>query len=369
MKKQLPYQLRNDFLNNAQRLDPLVINVEKNTFIENLEHKFCSFGSCFAQNLQTFIKPFRFEFYFERQVCAYYHSLGMEDLLERLVDGFDYTDDLIYKFSDQDFMAYQYFRLRLYGNDAKERVRTEMKRLDGECKENLTDCDTLITTFGTSVYRKKTNGRTLNCIYGMSMENTEPFAQQSVEDIIDSLTRIEKKVDQLRHNKPFNWILTISPQRYSWSSEITGLDKFLQNQICKSKYVVAINEFVRNKSHANNNIIYYPSYEIVIDELRLHETLSTYDHLHINQDLTPMYVVKKFLKSYCSQELLEELPMAEDLDALVAFTKNRMEYGAPFNSSLILPAWDMFEEKLETAKRIDKIKEEFKDLKISLSSR
>ena len=366
--KNIPFTLSDDFLETSQSLNPLIVEIDKQPLIQDLNHKFCSLGSCFAQNLKTFMSPFRFKFYFERQVCAQYHSIGMEDLLKRLDNGDGYSDDLIYKFSEQDHMAYQYFRLRYYGENSKERVRDEMKRLDKECLNNIAECDTLITTFGTTVYRKRNNGKLMNCFYGMSMKNTQPFAQLSVDEIVESLHSIHANVLNIRKNKPFNWILTISHQRYSWSKDITGLDKFQQNQLCKSRYNVAINEFVRKTKHEVSKVIYFPSYEIVIDELRLYETMSTYDHLHINQDLTPRYVVKKFLLSYATPELISALPLIEDFDHLIAFTRNRLQAGAEFTSDLIHPAWDMYEDKLSKTQNIEKIRTELIQLKEKFST-
>lgn len=72
-QKNIPYNLSNDFLKTAQNLDSLIVEVDKESLINSFDHKFCSLGSCFAQNLQTFIQPFRFNFYFNRQVFAYYH--------------------------------------------------------------------------------------------------------------------------------------------------------------------------------------------------------------------------------------------------------------------------------------------------------
>ena len=124
--KNIPYSISNDFLKDAQWLEPLLIEVDEKPIIENLDHKFCSFGSCFAQNLQSFMLPFGFHFYFERQICAYYQVKAMENLFLRLLDEEDYSDDRIYEFSKTDHMVYEYFRLRHYGKSSKELVLNEI---------------------------------------------------------------------------------------------------------------------------------------------------------------------------------------------------------------------------------------------------
>ena len=349
--KNIPYSISNKFLMDAQWLEPLVIDIDRNPFIESLDHKFCSFGSCFAQNLQSFMLPFGFHFYFERQICAYYQVKAMENLFLRLLNDDDYSDERIYEFSKNDHMAYEYFRLRHYGENSKEFVLKEMKRLDQECRDEINVADTFITTLGTTIYYKKKNGRIINAFFGMEMDENDGFNQLSVEEIKSSLESIFSSLKKLRNGKPFNWVLTISPQRYNWSKKLTGVDNVTQSFICKAKNMIAIQEFL--KEHQSNNIIYFPSFEIVIDELRLYETLSTYDHLHINRELTPKYVVKRFLKTYCTSELLDLLPLVEDMDELFTFTKSRMQAGADFNSDMIQPAWDLLLKELSKHQNVE----------------
>jgi hypothetical protein len=68
--------------------------------------------------------------------------------------------------------------------------------------------------------------------------------------------------------------------------------------------------------------------------------------MHINRELTPKYVVKRFLKSYCTSDLVNLLPLVEDIENLFTFTNSRMKAGADFNSDLIQPAWDLLLKEL-----------------------
>ena len=79
---------------------------------------------------------------------------------------------------------------------------------------------------------------------------------------------------------------------------------------------------------------------MVIDELRLYESLSIYDHLHINQDGTPKYVVKRFLQQYSSAAVLDSLPLYEDLKRVHDLSSARIKAGAEINSKHIKFAWE-----------------------------
>ena len=190
-----------------------------------------------------------------------------------------------------------------------------------------------------------------NAFFGMEMDENKGFEHLSVDEIVESLESILASLKKLRMGKPFNWIITISPQRYAWPKKWTGVDSVTQSFICKAKNMIAIQEFL--KGHPSESIIYFPSFEIVIDELRLFETLSTYDHLHINRELTPKYVVKRFLKSYCTGDLINLLPLVEDMENLFTFTNSRMKAGADFNSDMIQPAWDLLLKELSKHQNVE----------------
>ncbi len=85
----------------------------------------------------------------------------------------------------------------------------------------------------------------------------------------------------------------------------------------------------------------------MIDELRHFETLSGYDYLHINRDTTPAYVVKRFLLSYASEAVIDQLPLLDDLGMLI-HTMNKDE---AHNADVTAPYYrDKVKEFVSTAK-------------------
>ena len=89
----------------------------------------------------------------------------------------------------------------------------------------------------------------------------------SVDEITSSLENIERQVLSLNPNIQF--IYTVSPVRHL-------KDGFIQNQQSKSHLITAIHQ------HTFSNSFYFPSYEIMMDELRDYR-FYTEDMIHPNQ--------------------------------------------------------------------------------------
>ena len=91
-------------------------------------------------------------------------------------------------------------------------------------------------------------------------------------------------------NKDYHFMFTVSPIRH-WK------EGYRDNLISKSHLHLAIEELRKN-----NNIEYFPSYEIVTDTLRDYRFYAE-DMLHINS-VAVDYIWKIFSQTYFSQETL-----------------------------------------------------------------
>lgn len=334
------FKLSNDILLDAQNLDALQMNLPQSPVIKNLGTKFLGFGSCFAQNLQRLLEPFSFPFYFNRSICAFYSTPPLRQTLEWLVEDRIHTEEELYFFDNtqSDISSYRHFRLRNYGKDALSRTIDEINELDRELRQEISDSDMFIVTLGTALngYMKK-NGFAICSFFGVPQD--EAFYKViSPQEVSQDLNEIYNSLLKLRNNKPFELFITISPQRYNWTSTVSGMPPLMENFLSKSTLRVGINDFIKKKDLSS--IHYFPSFEMVIDELRLYESLSIYDHLHINQEGTPKYVVKRFLQQYCSPAVLDSLPLYEDLKRVHDLSSARIKAGAEINSKHIKFAWE-----------------------------
>jgi hypothetical protein len=340
------YFNRKDFLEDAQWTESLKTDIEKRELINKLDVTFLTFGSCFAVNLKKVLNRFGFDVYYERDGCNHYSTDSLQQLLGRLKDGKKIADDSLYYFNEEktDVVAFEYFGVRYYGKDARERCLAHAEKIDKALIKEIKSRDIFIVTLGTSLSFRHNNGKVISALKGMPLDVCTPNLQ-SVSDVNTQLESIYESLIAIRGDSKFKLILTVSPQRYNWQKEFCGKGFLQYHNISKSTLLLAVNDFV--SGHNDDEVIYFPSYELVMDELRLYESLSTYDHLHINQDLTPKYVVKRFLNTFASEGIIAALVAMENLRFLIYFTKERQEFGATLDSSFILPQWQKHMEAVD----------------------
>lgn len=321
-----------DFLRDAQRLDPLHIEIPRTALVQSFEDRFCSFGSCFAQNLKLHTEKYGFRYWYNRDICGHYTAESIAFTLERLAQDLEVTEDHIYRIdgSLENVAGWRNFKMRMYGPNAHDRMKQKLQQLDAECLMNIKSCTHLILTLGTArVTRAKRDGKVL--VHCDGVPSSEYFTELTcVEDNVRHLETIYRSIKSIRGGGMPNIVITLSPQRYLFKKDVTGRASFLDNQLCKSIVRVAIEKFVEN--HPGENIVYFPSYEIVMDELRMFESISIYDYCHINQDGTPKYVVKRFLKTYASDQVLDYLPLVESVEDFIKETDHINQSGLAANS-------------------------------------
>lgn len=132
----------------------------------------------------------------------------------------------------------------------------------------------------------------------------------SVEDIIGQYQKVAKLVSKI--NPDLQWIFTISPVRHI-------RDGLIENNHSKAVLIKAIHEIVSS----SENCHYFPSYEIVLDELRDYRFYED-DFIHPN-NLATHYIWEKFTNATMD---------AETQKFLVKWAKIKKALGhRPFNAS------------------------------------
>jgi hypothetical protein len=338
-----------DFLRNAQWLKPLEMPPKREVLLTSFAQKMVGFGSCFAQNLKSVLDNYYFPFWFNRDSCAHYTTDTLLQTLRRASGIEEHREDeIVHVHGDSnDIVLINYFKTRFYGPDALENARKARTTLDAELVANVKDADVFIITLGNSRVFVPNNRKTTACnIYGLGVEDFTAY-QQTPAEVERDLREIRDILLRIRAGRPLTLILTVSPQRYFYDPSTVERSTLENNCLMKATLRVAVDSFVR--AHPNEGVHYFPAFEMVIDELRLHETLSTYDHLHINQDFTPRYVVKRFLKFHASDGVLANLPLVEARRELIEETKLAFSRGATPTHPEILAGWRTFFEGLVAA--------------------
>lgn len=147
----------------------------------------------------------------------------------------------------------------------------------------------LVITMGTAwVYRYKQTGEIVaNCHKIPSKEFTKELLE--VEQIVAEFRELKKHLTQ--HFPEIKIILSLSPVRHI-------RDGLVENNQSKAVLIESIRQIQKNHS----DVSYFPSYEIMMDELRDYRFYKT-DLIHPSTDAVA-YIWERFTSSYFDEETL-----------------------------------------------------------------
>ena len=275
--------------------------IEVTPLAEGLEYgaKIFALGSCFAENISARLAKAKFSVA-TNPFGVLFNPFSIANTLERLDDARSFTvcDIMAGKESFFSFEAHS----SLDGRTHTEAF-ANMNKAVAKGAKALRESDWVVLTFGTAwVYEHE--GRVVaNCHKQPSAEFTR--RRLSVAEIVE---RYDSLFEGALHNKKV--ILTVSPVRHIG-------DGLQENSVSKATLRLAVEELVAKHENAH----YFPSFEILIDDLR--------DYRYYAEDLAHPskvavdYVWEQFCKMVLSPAAQELLPRVMQI---VAAAEHR-----PFN--------------------------------------
>jgi len=246
--------------------------------------KIVSLGSCFAVNMAEKFDYFKFE-----NSCnpfgILFHPLAIGKLIDFAVSGKQFTEKDIFFHNERWHCFDAHSDL---SNSSKDELIANLNAIVTAAKSKLQDASHIIITYGTSwVYRNlESNAIVANC-------HKVPQAAFSKE--ILSVATIEKSIQNTldliqKINPNVNFIFTVSPVRHL-------KDGFVENQFSKAHLISAIHQTINDKPQTIN---YFPSYEIMMDELRDYRFYAE-DMIHPNS-VAIDYIWQRFSETCISEE-------------------------------------------------------------------
>jgi hypothetical protein len=266
------------------------ITIPKSNAPIDYNSKIMSLGSCFAENMSEKFNYFKFQ----NTVNPFgiiFNPVSIEKLLNRIVNKIEFTEKDIFFHND---LWHCYEVHSELSNSNKEDFLKELNLLIFQSFNFLIQTSHLIITYGTSwVYRNlETNDVVANCHKVPQKQfKKELLSIETIEASIQHTIELIKKV-----NSNCNFIFTVSPVRHI-------KDGFVENTLSKAHLISAIHSTQKIKP-----INYFPSYEIMMDELRDYRFYAT-DMLHPNQ-VAIDYIWEMFKESSISEtsfKLMDEV--------------------------------------------------------------
>lgn len=276
-------------------------------------------GSCFSENIgdkfrynkfQSLVNPFGILF----------HPLAIENLITRSINKAYYTEEDLYFHNEQWCCLDAHSKLN---KTSKEELLKVLNTQIDETHQQLINASHVVITLGTSwVYRHIASDTVVANCHKLPQKQ---FLKEllSIEQITEALKAVVSLVRSI--NPKVTFLFTVSPVRHI-------KDGFIENTRSKSYLFAAIHNIIEPRTH----LYYFPSYEIMTDELRDYRFYNA-DMIHPNQ-VAINYIWEKFKFVWLSEEALK---ISDTVSSIQAKKAHR-----PFNPASV--AHQQFISKLES---------------------
>ena len=230
------------------------ISLEKTDHQIGYQSQLLLLGSCFAERLGSKFEHYKFQS-LKNPFGILFHPLAIENLISRAVRKETYTEQDIFFLNER----WHCYDAHSDLSDASpeellQRLREGLERTD----EQIRKASHVFITLGTAwAYRnKESNHVVANC---HKVPQTQ-FSKEllSVDAIVESLQNSIESIQSV--NERAQVIFTVSPVRHL-------KDGFVENQRSKAHLITAVHKTLNGLNYKARTS-YFPSYEIMIDELR-----------------------------------------------------------------------------------------------------
>jgi len=255
------------------------VEISKSELSIDYQSKLMLMGSCFAENIGEKFLGNKFNVNVN-PFGILYNPASISVVLRRIMDQAIFSES---ELRENNGLFTSFMHHGSFSKPTKGEMLDAINDSFQIAIDDLKSTDIIIVTFGTAyVYSLKESGAVVaNCHkFPASMFDRE---RMSVQSIVDMWSRT---IEDLREiNSSLRFLFTVSPIRH-WK------DGAHNNQLSKATLLLSIDELVNKYDDA----YYFPSYEIVLDELRDYR-FYTEDMVHPN-NTTIEYIWEIFSDVY-----------------------------------------------------------------------
>ncbi len=263
-------------------------------------------GSCFADNISRRFTERKFHV-LSNPFGTIYNPLSIAAMLKNIADAKTYGEGDVF----QDARAPLWHCWGAHGSlsaPTREGCVANLNDAAARARVFLQGSDAVFVTLGTAfVYFLKQTGEVVsNChrqdpgLFNRELVSVER-AVTALRDIVDSLHKI-------RHGK-VHVVFTVSPLRHAG-------DGMHNNTLSKATLLLAVNQVVAEfaSGHSGDSfgevsVEYFPSYEIVMDELRDYRFYDA-DMVHLSETAED-YIFERMAETYCDVTMRENMRKVE----------------------------------------------------------
>jgi hypothetical protein len=263
-------------------------------------------GSCFSENIGNKLTYFKFQSV-QNPFGILFHPKAIEKLITDAMNDREFKEDDLFYLNGRYHSFDAHSQL---SNPSKEEMLRNLNQAIQTTKDQIHKASHTLITLGTAwVYQHiESDIIVANC----HKVPQKKFLKEllSVDEITGSL---ESMIALIRDINPkVNFIFTVSPVRHL-------KDGFVENQRSKAHLIAAVHRVVEPRKR----IFYFPSYEILMDELRDYRFYKE-DMIHPNS-IAINYIWEKFSECWITETATQILKQIDSI-------QKRLQH-KPFNSN------------------------------------
>lgn len=240
-------------------------------------------GSCFIQNIGKFLIDNKFEVNLN-PFGILYNPLSISQSLRILIDQKQFSAEDLFEYNG---LYHSFWHHGSFSNADKDECLKNINLGLRKAAHDLRHAHTLFITFGTAyVFESKQQNRVVSNCHKLPANLFSRYRLET-DAIVRDWVQLIKELREI--NPLLQIIFTVSPIRHL-------KDGAHDNQLSKSTLLLSIDKIIRETS----NINYFPSYEIVLDELRDYRFYDE-DMVHPSS-VAIKYIWEQFSETYLTEE-------------------------------------------------------------------
>lgn len=248
-------------------------------------------GSCFADNIGAKLSEAHFRCYVN-PFGTLYNPMSVAESLRQIRANRTYTQTDREVFNSSDDIWHSWMHHSRFSANSAEKLISNINASINEAHNELAKCHLLIITLGTAyVYRLKEDCRIVANCHKIS-ESTFMRTRLTVDEIVDEWTPLLNELQQV--NPEIKVMFTVSPIRHK-------RDGLHANQLSKATLLLAVDRLCQLNS---SQCIYFPAYEIMMDELRDYRFYAD-DMVHPSP-LAVEYIWERFCDAFFDKQTMEK---------------------------------------------------------------
>jgi len=292
-------------------------------------------GSCFAEELAGYLES-RFLNHHFSPMGITYNPLSIAESLQRISLNRPVVEKELLEY--QNLWMHSLFHGERNHSD-KQIYLSKLNQDLHKAYEGLIQSRLLVLTLGTAwVYREKSNGRIVNNCHRRPAE----LFQRDILKIEEMKQSLATAIGEIQYLNPsIDIVITVSPVRHL-------RDDARQNSLSKARLICTAQELAQELPAIN----YFPSWEIMMDELRDYRWYS--ENLKTPSAAALSYIMERFMKWAGTPELQSYLKEASKLRKRLnhRFTGRQREQEKKFRE--------------ETSRQVDKLQKIYPQLSLPI---